>query len=100
MYYSKIIGGATNMKMGNSQKQNIAIQHRVWNKTGTQKSEPIEFDKWFLISLRKCEKKGAEFTFLCPGLVRIKWAEQAPMLRTLADFEREYQEEYLSKFYP
>ena len=88
------------MKMGNSQKQNIAIQHRIWNKTGTQKSEPVEFDKWFLISMRKCEKKGAEFTFLCPGLVRIKWPEQVPMLRTLADFEREYQEEYLSKFYP
>jgi len=88
------------MKMGNSQKQNIAIQHRIWNKTGTQKSEPIEFNKWFLISLRKCEKKGAEFTFLCPGLVRIQWPEKVPMLRTLANFEREYQEEYLSKFYP
>jgi hypothetical protein len=50
--------------------------------------------------MRKCEKKGAEFTFLCPGLVRIQWPEQAPMLRTLEDFEREYQEEYLSKFYP
>ena len=88
------------MKVGNSQKQNTAIQHRIWNKTGTQKSEPIEFNKWFLISLRKCEKKGAEFTFLCPGLVRIQWPEKVPMLRTLADFEREYQEEYLSKFYP
>jgi len=88
------------MKMGNSQKQNIAIQHRIWNKTGTQKSEPVEFNKWFLISMRKCEKTGAEFTFLCPGLVRIKWPEQVPMLRTLEDFEREYQEEYLSKFYP
>jgi hypothetical protein len=88
------------MKMGNSQKQNIAIQHRIWNQNGTQKSEPVEFEKWFLISLRKCEKKGAEFTFLCPGLVRIQWPEQVPMLRTLEDFEREYQEEYLSKFYP
>jgi hypothetical protein len=88
------------MKMGNSQKQNISVQHRIWNKTGTQKSEPVEFEKWFLISLRKCEKKGAEFTFLCPGLVRIQWPGQVTMLRTLEDFEREYQEEYLSKFYP
>ena len=88
------------MKMGTVQKQNIAIQHRIWNKTGTQKTNPVDFDKWFLISLRKCEKKGAEFTFLCPGLVRIQWAGKVAMLRTLADFEREYQEEYLSKFYP
>jgi len=86
--------------MGNSQKQNISVQRRQWNKLGIQKTNPVDFDKWFLISLRKCERKGAEFTFLCPGLVRIQWAGKVAMLRTLADFEREYQEEYLSKFYP
>jgi hypothetical protein len=88
------------MKMGTAQKQNISVQHRQWNKREVQKTNPVEFDKWFLICMRKCEKKGAEFTFLCPGLVRIQWPEQVPMLRTLEDFEREYQEEYLSKFYP
>ena len=86
--------------MGNSQKQNISVQRRQWNKLGVQKTNPVDFDKWFLISLRKCERKGAEFTFLCPGLVRIQWAGKVAMLRTLADFESEYQEEYLSKFYP
>jgi hypothetical protein len=30
--------------------------------------KPVSFSIWFLIYLRKCEKKGAEFTFLCPGL--------------------------------
>ena len=89
-----------NKMMGNSQKQNISVQRRQWNKLGVQKTNPVDFDKWFLISLRKCERKGAEFTFLCPGLVRIQWAGKVAMLRTLADFEREYQEEYLSKFYP
>ena len=89
-----------NKMMGNSQKQNISVQRRQWNKLGIQKTNPVDFDKWFLISLRKCERKGAEFTFLCPGLVRIQWAGKVAMLRTLADFEREYQEEYLSKFYP
>jgi len=88
------------MKMGTAQKQNISVQHRQWNKRGVQKTNPVKFDKWFLICMRKCEKKGAEFTFLCPSLVRIQWPEQVPMLRTLEDFEREYQEEYLSKFYP
>jgi len=88
------------MKMGTAQKQNISVQHGQWNKRRVQKTNPVEFDKWFLICMRKCEKKGAEFTFLCPGLIRIQWPEQVPMLRTLEDFEREYQEKYLSKFYP
>ena len=83
------------MKMGTAQKQNISVQHRQWNKLGVQKTNPVDFDKWFLISLRKCEKKGVEFTFLCPGLVRIQWPEQVPMLRTLADFKREYENEYI-----
>jgi hypothetical protein len=33
------------MKMGTAQKQNIAIQHRQWNKLGVQKTNPVEFDK-------------------------------------------------------
>ena len=86
------------MKMGTAQKQNISVHHRQWNKLGVQKTNPVEFDKWFLICLRKCEKKGAEFTFLLPGLVRIQWPEQVPMLRTREDFEREYYNDYLSKF--
>jgi hypothetical protein len=87
------------MKMGTGQRQNISVQHRQWNKLGVQKTNPVEFDKWFLICLRKCEKKGAEFDFLSPGLVRIQWPEKTAILRTVADFEREYQEEYLPKFY-
>jgi hypothetical protein len=88
------------MKMGTAQKQNIAIQHRYFKTHGGQirAQNPATFEKWFLVCLRKCEKKGAEFTFLCPGLVRIQWPEQVPMLRTLEDFEREYHNEYLSKF--
>ena len=88
------------MKMGMAQKQNIAIQHRYFKTHGGQirAQNPATFEKWFLVCLRKCEKKGAEFTFLCPGLVWIQWPEQVPMLRTLEDFEREYHNEYLSKF--
>jgi hypothetical protein len=61
-------------------------------------SKPVGFETWFLVCLRKCEKRGAEFDFLCPGLVRITWPEKVPVLRILADFEREYENEYLSKF--
>ena len=42
--------------------------------------------------------KGAEFTFFCLGLIRIQWPEKVAMLRTLQDFKREYETEYLSKF--
>lgn len=59
---------------------------------------PVSFEKWFLICMRKCEKQGAEFTFVSPGLVRIEWPGQPAMLRTVADFEREWKNDYLSKF--
>jgi hypothetical protein len=80
--------------------KNISVQHRQWNKSGkpTKAYNPVSFEKWFLVCLRKCEKKGAEFTFLCPGLVRISWHDKVSILRTVADFEREFQNDYLSKF--
>ena len=59
---------------------------------------PVTFENWFLVCLRKCEKKGAEFTFLCHGLVRIQWPGKDAILRTVEDFEREYENEHLSKF--
>ena len=88
------------MKMGTLQKQNITIQHRYFKTHGGQikAQNPVTFEKWFLVCLRKCEKKGAEFTFLCPGLVRIQWSGKDAILRTVEDFAREYQNEYLSKF--
>jgi len=88
------------MKMGTAQKQNISVQHRQWNKTGTptRAYNPVSFEKWFLMGIRRQEKKGAEFTFLCPGLVKIQWAGKVAILRTLTDFKKEYEGEYLSKF--
>ena len=82
------------MKMGTAQKQNIAIQHRQWNKLGVQKTNPVEFDRWFLNGIRTFEAKGAEFELL-PGMVKIVWPGQVPMLRTVEDFRREYKSCYL-----
>jgi|NGEPerStandDraft_4_1074533.scaffolds.fasta_scaffold39184_1 hypothetical protein len=78
----------------------IAIQHRQWNKSGkpTRTYNPVSFEKWFLLGIRRQEMKGAEFTFFCLGLIRIQWPEKVAMLRTLQDFKREYETEYLSKF--
>ena len=90
------------MKMGTGFKQAISTQHKRWNKSSEPTRgayrNPLTFEKWFLICLRKCEKRGAEFTFLSPGLIRIEWPGKPAMLRTLKDAEREYQNEYLSKF--
>jgi hypothetical protein len=88
------------MKMGCSQKQSKSTQHRRWNRSSqpTRARNPVSFEKWALICLQKCEKKGCEFEFLCPGLIRISWPGRVPLLRTLADMEQEYESDYLSKF--
>jgi len=88
------------MKMGNSQKQSISVQHRRWNRTSepTKARNPASFEKWFLLGIRRQEKKGAEFTFLYPGLVRISWPGKIAILRTVTDLKKEYEGEYLSNF--
>lgn len=85
--------------MMREQARVIATQHSYWKRHGGnfRAKNPVSFEKWFLIGIRRNEKKGAEFDFLSPGLVRIKYPGKVPMLRTMADFEREFQN-YLSKF--
>jgi hypothetical protein len=63
------------------------------------RTEPVSFDKWFLQGVRKYEAKGAEFEFM-PGMVKIQWPGQVPMLRTVDDFRREYQTDYLKQEVP
>jgi hypothetical protein len=86
--------------MMREQARVIATQHAYWKRHGVpiRAKNPIGFEKWFLFGVRRMEKKGAEFTFLCPGLVRIQRPGKPAVLRTVADFEREYENEYLSKF--
>jgi hypothetical protein len=59
-----------------------------------QGATPVSFDQWFLHGIRRYEAKGAEFELL-PGIVKICWPGKVPMLRTVDDFKREYQTEYL-----
>jgi len=84
------------MKMGTAQKQNISVQHRMWNRYDSRPKQVIpKFSEWFLNGIRKYEAKGAEFELL-PGMVKIYWPGRAPMLRTVEDFRREYESCYLS----
>jgi len=84
------------MKMGTAQKQNISVQHRMRNRYDSRPKQAIpEFSEWFLRGIRKYEAVGAEFELL-PGMVKIVWPGQAPMLRTMEDFKREYESCYLN----
>jgi len=65
----------------------------------TQINAPLSFEQWFLKGIRKHEAEGVEFEFL-PGLVKITWPEKSPVLRTVEDFNREYNTEYLARFIP
>jgi len=86
--------------MMREQARVIATQHAYWKRHGGnfRARNPVSFERWVILGIRRQEKQGAEFTFLYPGLVRIKWPGKPAMLRTLADFEREYDNEYLSHF--
>ena len=83
------------MKMGTAQKQNISVQHRIWNRNNSRPKQVIpEFLEWFLNGLRHFEAKGAEFELL-PGMVKIQWPGKVTILRTVSDFKREYESCYL-----
>jgi hypothetical protein len=60
------------------------------------RTQPIGFEEWFLNGLRRYEAKGAKFE-LFPGMVKIQWPGKVAILRTVEDFEREYNTNYLSK---
>jgi hypothetical protein len=60
----------------------------------TQRPEPVSFDQWFLQGIRNFEAKGTEFELL-PGMIKITWPGKTPMLRTLNDIKREYENEYI-----
>ena len=82
------------MKMGTAQKQNISVQHRMWNRYDSRPKQAIpEFSEWFLNEIRKYEAKGAEFELL-PGMVKITYSGRTPIIRTVEDFKREYESCY------
>ena len=83
------------MKMGTAQKQNISVQHRMWNRYDSRPKQAIpEFSEWFLHGVRTFEANGAEFELL-PGIVKSQWPGKVTILRTVSDFKREYESCYL-----
>src|SRR5574343_971883 len=85
---------ATKQKLGLIAAQQHSLENKLSGKpfrTGIP-----DFDQWFLDGIRKYEEKGAEFELIDTGMVKITWPGQEPILRTVKDFEREYEQ----KFFP
>ena len=56
--------------------------------------EKVSFEVWFLAGVRKYEERGADFDLIETGMVRIKWPRKVPVLRSLEDFHREYENKF------
>lgn len=84
------------MRMGTAQKQNISVQHRIWNKH--RRPQPMSFKEWLLRGMEHYKKEyGFTFELVTPSLMKIKRPGQSSLLRTCANFREEYENEYLSK---
>jgi hypothetical protein len=84
-------------KPGNSNACSLVGRPQKGFQAWRRHIEPLSFERWFLVGLRRYERKGVEFELL-PGMVKIQWPGKTAILRTIDDFEREYYNEYLSKF--
>lgn len=84
------------MRMGTAEKQNISVQHRIWNQH--RRPQPMSFKEWLLKGIAYYQTEGFTFELLTPSLMRIKRPGQNSLLRTCANFREEYEKEYLSKF--
>ena len=86
------------MKMTREMARIKATQYRQrisrYGREAVYNHEPVSFEKWFLNGIRRYEAKGVEFELL-QGMVKIIWPGKVPMLRTVDDLKREYENEYL-----
>jgi len=86
------------MIMGNSQKQNIAIQHRIRN----QHTKVLDLRPWLVeIRLPLLKQAGAKIR-VCEVesvlYVELTWEKQKPRIFTEEDFRVEYKDTYLAMF--
>jgi hypothetical protein len=86
---------ATKQQIGLISAQQHSLEYRVSGRPF--RTEAISFDQWFLQGVRRYEAKGAEFELIESGMVKIQWPGKVAVLRTVADFEREYQTNYLKQ---
>jgi hypothetical protein len=87
------------MKMGTSQKQNIAIQHRVWNKN--QKPQVKTCIEWRNDIFKQMLRDGARIQHSEePELFVITWPGKESMIATPEIIEAEWRRVHLRQDVP
>lgn len=80
------------MIMGTSQKQNIAVQHRIWNRN--QKPYVMKFEEWFEDQLNHFSEKNAKVEII-GECIFIQWPGKKWNGFSILEFVDEYKTAYL-----
>lgn len=84
------------MKMGTSQKQNISVQHRIWN--ANRKPTILTCEQWRNRRFCQMVEAGAKIGFNRENQVfRIEWPEKEPIIVSQAEIRADYEKCYLRK---
>ena len=87
------------MKMGTSQKQNIAIQHRIRNMN--EKPQVMTCLEWRNHIFKQMIRDGARIQYSKePELFVITWPRKESMIATPADIEAEWRRVHLRQGVP
>jgi hypothetical protein len=82
------------MKMGTAQKQNIAVQHRYFNKHPQNNIERPSFEQVFVSFIKAKQTQGIEFLFLEQQLIRVQEPGKDAVIRTLEYYRKQYEARY------
>jgi hypothetical protein len=84
------------MKMGIAQKQNISVQHRIWNMN--EKPQVMTCEEWRNHRFQQMIEAGARIGVNKEhDMFKIAWPEQAPIIVSQAEIEADWKRCYLKK---
>lgn len=84
------------MKMGTAQKQNLSVQHRIWNKN--QKPEVMSCEEWRDHRFRQMAQAGTRTGYNKEyDLYRIAWPEKESIIVSQAEIEADWKRFYLHR---
>ena len=82
------------MKMGTAQKQNISVQHRIWNQK--QESHVMTCMEWRNYRFRQMLKAGAKIGYNKEyEIFQISWPGKESILVSQAEIEADWKRNYL-----
>ncbi len=84
------------MIMGTAQKQNISVQHRVWNQN--KKPHIMTCEEWRDYRFRQMLEAGAKIGYNKEyKLFKISWPEKPEIFVSLYEIEADYEKCYLKR---